>query len=83
MAEQRVKEIEPAETQIVEIIPPDIEKLIYVIRNKHNRRSRIFAVPIWHRKRTGDRKERRTRRQTYITVCIHRTGNRYAGQCVA
>lgn len=31
MAEQRAKEIELAETQIVEIIPSDIEKLIYVI----------------------------------------------------
>ena len=34
MADQKAKEMEPVETQIVEIMPPDIENLIYVIRNK-------------------------------------------------
>ena len=34
MADQKVKEMEPVETQIVEIMPPDIENLIYVVRNK-------------------------------------------------
>ena len=34
MADQKVREMEPVETQIVEIMPPDIENLIYVIRNK-------------------------------------------------
>ena len=34
MAAQKVREMEPVETQIVEIMPPDIEKLIYVVRNK-------------------------------------------------
>ena len=33
MADQKVKEMEPVETQIVEIMPPDIENLIYVVRN--------------------------------------------------
>ena len=34
MADQKAKEMEPVETQIVEIMPPDIENLIYVVRNK-------------------------------------------------
>ena len=34
MADQKVREMEPVETQIVEIMPPDIENLIYVVRNK-------------------------------------------------
>lgn len=34
MADQKAKEMEPVETQVVEIMPPDIENLIYVIRNK-------------------------------------------------
>ena len=34
MANQKVKEMEPVETQIVEIMPPDVENLIYVVRNK-------------------------------------------------
>ena len=34
MAGQKAKEMEPVETQIVEIMPPDIENLIYVVRNK-------------------------------------------------
>ena len=34
MAKQKVKEMKPAETQIVEIMSPDIENLIYVVRNK-------------------------------------------------
>ena len=35
MADQKVREMEPVETQIVEIMPPDVENLIYVIvRNK-------------------------------------------------
>ena len=34
MADQKVREIEPVETQIVEIMPPDVENLIYVVRNK-------------------------------------------------
>ena len=34
MADQKVKVMEPVETQIVEIMPPDIENLIYVVRNK-------------------------------------------------
>lgn len=35
MADQRAKEVESVEVQqIVEIVPPDIEKLIYVVRNK-------------------------------------------------
>ena len=34
MADQKAKEMEPAETQIVEIMSPDIENLIYVVRNK-------------------------------------------------
>ena len=33
MADQKVKEMEPVETQIVEIMPPDIENLIYVAQN--------------------------------------------------
>ena len=34
MADQKVREMEPVETQIVEIMPPDVENLIYVVRNK-------------------------------------------------
>ena len=34
MADQKANEMEPVETQVVEIMPPDIENLIYVIRNK-------------------------------------------------
>ena len=34
MADQKVREMESVETQIVEIMPPDIENLIYVVRNK-------------------------------------------------
>ena len=34
MADQKAKEMEPVETQIVEIMPPDVENLIYVVRNK-------------------------------------------------
>lgn len=34
MANQNAKEMKPAETQIVEIMSPDIENLIYVVRNK-------------------------------------------------
>ena len=34
MADQKAKEMEPVETQTVEIIPPDIENLIYMVRNK-------------------------------------------------
>ena len=34
MADQKAKEMKPVETQIVEIMPPDIENLIYVVRNK-------------------------------------------------
>ena len=34
MAGQKAKEMEPVETQIVEIMPPDVENLIYVVRNK-------------------------------------------------
>ena len=34
MADQKAKEMEPVETQTVEIMPPDIENLIYVVRNK-------------------------------------------------
>ena len=34
MADQKVREMEPVETQTVEIIPPDIENLIYMVRNK-------------------------------------------------
>lgn len=34
MAKQKVKEMKPAETQMVEIMSPDIENLIYVVRNK-------------------------------------------------
>ena len=34
MAKQKVKEMNPAETQMVEIMSPDIENLIYVVRNK-------------------------------------------------
>ena len=33
MADQKVREMEPVETQIVEIMPPDVENLIYVVRN--------------------------------------------------
>ena len=33
-AARLAKEMEPVETQIVEIMPPDIENLIYVVRNK-------------------------------------------------
>ena len=33
MADQKVREMEPVETQIVEIMPPDIENLIYVAQN--------------------------------------------------
>lgn len=34
MADQKVREMEPVEIQIVEIMPPDVENLIYVVRNK-------------------------------------------------
>ncbi|MCI6089790.1 MAG: ORF6N domain-containing protein [Solobacterium sp.] len=34
MANLKAKEMKPAETQIVEIMSPDIENLIYVVRNK-------------------------------------------------
>ena len=34
MVDQKAKEMEPVETQTVEIMPPDIENLIYVVRNK-------------------------------------------------
>ena len=34
MADQKAKEMEPVETQIVEIMPPDVENLIYIVRNK-------------------------------------------------
>ena len=34
MADQKVREMEPVETQIVEIMPSDVENLIYVVRNK-------------------------------------------------
>lgn len=34
LANQKAKEMKPAETQIVEIMSPDIENLIYVVRNK-------------------------------------------------
>ena len=34
MADQKVREMESVETQIVEIMPPDVENLIYVVRNK-------------------------------------------------
>ena len=34
MEDQKAKEMEPVETQTVEIMPLDIEKLIYVIENK-------------------------------------------------
>ena len=34
MADQKAKEMESVETQIVEIMPPDVENLIYVVRNK-------------------------------------------------
>ena len=34
MADQKAKEMEPVETQIVEFMPMDIENLIYVVRNK-------------------------------------------------
>ena len=34
MADQKAKEMEPVETQTVEIMPPDIENLIYMVRNK-------------------------------------------------
>lgn len=34
MADQKAKEMEPVETRTVEIIPPDIENLIYMVRNK-------------------------------------------------
>ena len=34
MADQKVKEMEQVETQMVEVILPDIENLIYVVRNK-------------------------------------------------
>ena len=34
MADQKAKEMESVETQIVEIMPPDIENLIYIVRNK-------------------------------------------------
>ena len=36
MADQKVKEMEPVETQIVEIMPPDIENLIYVVRSEEH-----------------------------------------------
>ena len=41
MADQKAKEMEPMETQIVEIMPPDIENLIYVITNK------LWWIVIW------------------------------------
>ena len=49
MADQKVKEMEPVETQIVEIMPPDVENLIYVVRDRkstrlnssHSRKSRM------------------------------------------
>lgn len=41
MADQKAKEMEPVETQIVEIMPPDIENLIYVVRNK------LWWIVIW------------------------------------
>ena len=34
MENPKAKEMEPVETQTVEIMPPDIENLIYVVRNK-------------------------------------------------
>ena len=35
MADQKVREMEPVETQIVEIMPPDVENLIYEIGRAH------------------------------------------------
>ena len=34
MPDQKAKEMKSVETQIVEIMPPDTENLIYVVRNK-------------------------------------------------
>ena len=34
MADQKAKEMESMETQTVEIMPPVVENLIYVVRNK-------------------------------------------------
>ena len=42
MADQKVREMEPVETQIVEIMPPDVENLIYVVRNKQ-----VMVEVIW------------------------------------
>ena len=38
MADQKAKEMEPVETQTVEIMPPDIEK------NQHKREYETFSV---------------------------------------
>ena len=34
MADQKAREMEPVETQIVEIMPPDVENLIYVSKKQ-------------------------------------------------
>ena len=44
MADQKVREMEPVETQIVEIMPPDIENLIYVGLNE-----KVTSTIHWHR----------------------------------
>ena len=97
MADQKAKEMEPVETQIVEIMPPDIENLIYVVRNKQvmvdSDLAMLYQVETKALNRAVKRNIKRfpedfcfqlttEEAESYATVCIYRAGNINASQCI-